>query len=221
VRRFLAEETFFRGCSRSAIERLADLAREKVVPRDQSLFTMGQPCDALHFVVEGSGLLVKLAPDGRQRVLHRAIPGEMVGAVAFFDGLGYPASFIAETECVAVKFEREGLLKLFRDDAALPLAVIGGLVERLRMMASIVEQLSFEDARHRLWDYLVEGSTHAGGNSQGQGYPRVFDPLPTREHIATAIGTVREVVSRRLSGLVDTGHIKIDGRKLVLLKSLE
>jgi CRP/FNR family transcriptional regulator len=217
VRAFLASETLFRSTSPAAIERLADLALQRVVPKDHVLFTMGQQCEALHFVVEGCGLLVKTAPDGRQRILHRAVPGEMVGAVPFFDGRGYPAAFVAETEVVVVSFPRQELLKLFRDDSALALAIVGGLVDRLRMMAGIVEQLSFEDAEHRLWDYLLERSSAEGGS----GFPRVFDPLPTREHIASAIGTVREVVSRRLSRLVDSGHIRIEGRRLVLLKPLE
>ena len=52
-------------------------------------------------------------------------------------------------------------------------------------------------------------------------YPRILEPLPTRERMANAIGSVREVVSRRLSRLVDSGHIKIEGRRLTILKPLE
>jgi CRP-like cAMP-binding protein len=84
-------------------------------------------------------------------------------------------------------------------------------------MVGLVEQISFEDTTRRLWDYLIQGSADQGG----RGFPRVLDPLPTRERIAMAIGTVREVVSRRLSHLVQTGHVMIDGRRLVLLKPLE
>jgi CRP-like cAMP-binding protein len=159
VQRFLKEETLFRTASQAAIERLGDLALQKTVPRDGTLFTMGQTSDALHFVVEGCALLVKLAPDGRQRILHRALPGEMVGAVPFFDGQEYPASFVAETECVVLSFPRSSLLALLAGDPTLSLAIIGGVVERLRMMTNIVEQMSFEDAEHRLWDYLMKGSS--------------------------------------------------------------
>ena len=42
-----------------------------------------------------------------------------------------------------------------------------------------------------------------------------------RERIAESIGTVREVVSRRLSALVESGHLQIDGRRLALLKPLK
>ena len=214
VRKFLAEETLFCEVSPSAIERLSELALQKVVPPDCALFSMGQSCNALHFVVEGCGSLVKTSPDGRQRILHRALPGEIVGAVAFFDEKGYPATFVAESECVVLNFPRKELMRLLAADPAVSLSLIGGLVGRLRMMASKVEQMSFEDTTQRLWDYLVEGSTNSGG----QDYPRVLEPLPTREHIAKVIGTVREVVSRRLSRLVQSGHIRLERRRLTLLK---
>ena len=64
---------------------------------------------------------------------------------------------------------------------------------------------------------VVENSASASGLE----YPRVFEKLPTREYIANSIGTVREVVSRQLSKLVDSGHIRIDGRKLTLLRPLD
>lgn len=218
VRQFLAEETIFRGASSSAIDRLSELPLQRIVKEGCTLFSAGQPCDALHFVFDGCAQLVKTSPDGRQRILHRALPGEMVGAVPFFDGLGYPASFVAESDCLVLSFPRERLLALFASDSTLSLSIVGGLVERLRLMVSLVEQMSFEDAAHRLWDFLVKGSTSTAGDNS---FPRQLEPLPTREHIANAIGTVREVVSRRLSHLVDSGHIRIEGRRLVLLKPLE
>lgn len=215
VRRFLAEETVFQDAAPAAIERLTDLAVPRSVARDDTFFSAGQPCDALHFLAEGIGLLVRVAPDGRQRILHKATPGEMVGAVAFFDNLGYPASFVAHTTCTVLSFPRTELLRLFKEDGALPLSVIGGLVGRMRLLTALVEKMTFEGAEKRLWDYLQQAST-----GHGDQFPRTIESLPTREHIASAIGTVREVVSRRLSHLIDTGHLQIEGRRVTLLKPL-
>ncbi len=216
VQKFLAEETLFCGASNSAIERLSEIALQKVVRPKLALFSMGQTCDALHFVVRGCGFLVKISPDGRQRILHNVLAGEMVGAVPFFDGKGYPATFIAESECTILSLPRRTLSSLLAADPAVCLSLIGGIVGRLRMMSSKVEQMSFKDTTERLWNYLIQSSKNSGGED----FPRIFEPLPTREHIANSIGTVREVVSRRLSRLVHSGHIKVDGRRLTLLKDL-
>ncbi|MBI4584680.1 MAG: Crp/Fnr family transcriptional regulator [Planctomycetes bacterium] len=217
IKQFLAEDSLFRGANSHAIDQLARLALQRSVAAGCTLFSMGQPCDALHFVVDGCGLLIQLASDGRERILHRAIPGEMIGAVPFFDGKRYPASFVAETDCLVMSFHREKLISLLASDPSLSFGVIGGLVNRLRKMVSIVEQISFNDTTRRLWDFLIESSRNTGSHT----FPRAVDNLPTRELMAHAIGTVREVVSRRLSHLVDTGHIRIEGRRLVLLKPLE
>lgn len=232
IREFLAEETIFHGAAEDGLERLAALARLRVVPEGDMLFSMGRQCSDLHFVVEGRGLLVKFAPDGRQRILHGAVPGDMVGCIPFFDGGEYPASFIAQSECLVMCFARDRLLDLLGAEPTLALSIVGGLVKRMGMLSTMVEQMSFADAAHRLWDYLVKTSLpervstatdEKGGAlvTSTPKYPRVIEPLPTREHIANVIGTVREVVSRRLSRLSDSGHITIEGRRLVLVKPFE
>jgi len=216
IARFLNEETLFHSVAPAALTSLSELATQKAVPKNGIYFSMGHPCEALHFVAEGVGLLVMTSPEGRQRILHRVLPGEMVAAVPFFDGGGYPATFIAESELVMVSFLREKLHPLLTSDPTFAMAVIGGLVERLRMIVSLLEKASFDDVEHRLWDYLVTSST---GPTIG-GFPRVLEPIAPREQIASTIGTVREVVSRRLSRLAESGHLQVDGRRLSLLKPL-
>ncbi|HLU46692.1 MAG TPA: Crp/Fnr family transcriptional regulator [Planctomycetota bacterium] len=216
VREFL-EDTLFAGVGPEALDRLASIARTKEVPRGTHLFSMGQSCETLWFVVDGCGELTRTSPDGRVRILHRAGPGEMVGAVPFFDGKGYPATFVAGSDTIVLGLERERLLALLRAEPAIALAIIGGVIARLRMMVGLVEQASFEDTSHRLFHELLKRSVAL----QTGEFPRVVDPLPTRQHLADAIGSVREVVSRRLSRLVEDGHVRIDGRKAVLLKPLE
>jgi len=217
IRRFLAEETIFHGASNPDLDALTAIAVQRAVPQDGRLFAMDQPCDALHIVVEGCALLVRVTQNGRQQVLHRALAGDMVGAVPFFDGKDYPATFVAESQCLVLSFSRERLQALFAASPALVRSVIGVLVERLRLMVSLVEKMSFADTVHRLWDYLLEIS----GQNGPQGFPVVVDMLPTRERLANAIGTVREVVSRQLSRLVESGHLRIEGKRAVLLKALD
>ena len=211
---FLADSTLFHGLPEESLERLTGIAAAAAIGAGDELFQMGQACDTLHFVYSGTATLVKSAPDGRQRILHRALPGDMVGAIPFFDGKGYPATLRAEVDCIFVSFPRDELLRLLGSAPDLSLAMIGGVVTRMRRMVGIVEQVSFEDTAQRLWTYLVETSQAESESA----FPRVIVSMPTREHIAQSIGTVREVVSRRLSRLVDDGHVLIEGRRLTLLE---
>ncbi len=217
LQEFLARETLFGGAPPGALDEIAGLASQDLVKEGVTVFVAGQRCTALHFVASGCGQIVVGSPDGRQRVLHRAFAGEMVGGVPFFDGKPYPASFVAETDCLLVRFPRERLLDLLSRRPMVTLSIVGALARRLRKMVSLVDAMSFADTQHRLWDYLVSSSEPVGAGE----YPRVLDPLPTREHIASVIGTVREVVSRRLSSLVETGHVRIEGRRATILRPLD
>ncbi len=214
-RSFLADQTVFGSAGEVALQRLAEIARVRALRANEQLFSMGQRCDALYFVVAGTGRLVQTARGGRQRILHRATAGDMVAAVPFFDGKGYPATFVAEEDALVVELPRDGLLDLVQNDPRVALSILGGLVGRLRKMTQLVAQMSFEDTTHRLWDYLMRESEP---EVPGKEFPRAVDPVATRESIAQAIGTVREVVSRRLSALVASGHLRVEGRRVLLLR---
>lgn len=211
---FLAQESIFSQVSRAALERLAPLGHVREVPRGKNLFSMGQRCSELHFVMEGQAKVILLSKDGRERILHVALPGDMVGAVPFFDGRDYPCTVTAETDSLFLAFRRGDLVDLLARESEVTLGILGGLVARQRKIVQHLEELSFDDTSSRLWHYLVENSHSTDG-----GFPRVLDPLPTREKIAGEIGTVREVVSRRLSQLVKAGHVELDGRRLTLLRA--
>lgn len=213
---FLKRDSIFSNVSRSALEKLAALGRLQTVTRGNKLFCMGQLCEELHFLMHGQGRVVLLSEDGRERTLHLLLPGDMAGVVPFFDGGEYPCTLAAEVDCEFLAFGRSDLLKLLSDDGEVTLAILGGLVARQRKIVHHLEELSFEDTSSRLWHYLLDNSKGSDGR-----FPRVLEPLPTRENIAGAIGTVREVVSRRLSQLIKTGHVSIDGRKLVLHKGID
>lgn len=216
IYRFLKRESIFSSVSGPALAKLAALGRLQTVGAGNKLFSMGQSCEALHFLVRGQASVSLLSEDGRERMLHLVLPGDMLGVVPFFDGREYPCTATAEVDCLFVAFGRTELLRLLSNDGEVTLAILGGLVDRQRKIVHHLEELSFEDTSARLWHYLVENSAGADGR-----YPRIFEPLPTREKIAGAIGTVREVVSRRLSQLIRSGHISIDGRKLVLHKGID
>lgn len=216
ILQFLKSESIFGSIGHTALDKLAELGHLHEVSKDDSLFCMGQPCNALHFLTEGQARVALLSQDGRERILHLVLPGDMVGAVPFFDGKDYPCNVVAEVDCRFLAFFRDDLLKLLTQEGDVTLGILGGLVARQRRIVSHLEELSFEDTSSRLWRHLVENS-----KAPGDTYPRVVDPLPTREKIAGAIGTVREVVSRGLSALVKSGHVRIERRKLTLLKSID
>ena len=58
LRDFFAEDTLFSGLGPESLRRVVAIARQTIVKKDEHLFLMGQPCDALHFMALGAALLV-------------------------------------------------------------------------------------------------------------------------------------------------------------------
>ena len=112
IQQIISESPVFTGAPAQALDDLRSLAQQRLVHKDRFLFLMGDPCSEFHIVAEGCAHLSRVGPDGRKRILHRAGPGEMVGCVAFFDGESYPATFVADTDCVVLSFPRDKVLEL-------------------------------------------------------------------------------------------------------------
>ena len=217
IRAFFADRTLFRTLSREALEQLEAIASSKAVRAGGDLYVTKEDPRDIHFLFAGRGRLVKVGADGRTRILHTVVPGEIIDVVSLFDSNGNSATYVAETDCTLVSFHGSELLRFLERSPQACLAILGRAVARLRDLTGIVEQLTLEETTERLWSYLFRSSRATGVNE----YPRIVDSLPTRERIAEEIGTVREVVSRRLSQLVKKGAIHIAGRQLTLLKTHE
>ena len=77
---------------------------------------------------------------------------------------------------------------------------------RLRKLMQTVEAQALYTVRARLADYLLQ---EAAGQT-------VFRLVETNEEIGNRLGTVREVVSRTLRILADTGAITLNGREITV-----
>jgi CRP/FNR family transcriptional regulator len=87
-------------------------------------------------------------------------------------------------------------------------AVIASLAFRLRRMVMLVQELSLRDVRQRLLDLFHELAGAKG----------VFELDLSHQELAARIGTVREIVSRTLSKLVQEGVLNVDGKTVTLLE---
>jgi CRP/FNR family transcriptional regulator len=215
VSEFFRNDSLFRSVSEAALQRLVQLARVQSLKKGSFLYTMGQPASELYFLMEGSAHVILIEKDGRERILYTASPGDMVGAIAFFDQQPYPCTLRVERDSKFIQFDRAELLALLQQESELLLEILGGLIRRQREIVHLLEEMTFVGTSGRLWNYLLQNS-----KSENQQFPRTLERLPTREKIAGSIGTVREVVSRGLSRLVASGHISIEGRRLTIHKAL-
>jgi CRP/FNR family transcriptional regulator len=195
--------------SLSARER-ADLASRclvKNVSKGKVIFAEGAPATGLWVVLAGRVRLVRISPRGREQALHVESAGATLAEAPIFDGGGYVATALAETESRLLFVPRPALLDVCRRRPDVALGVIAVLARRVRAFAAVIEDLALRNVTARLARLLLtEG--HRDGN--------VVELLGTREEVAHRLGTARELVSRSLSQLRAAGIVVVRGRRVWL-----
>ena len=175
--------------------------------KGQPLFDEGDACRGLFLIQSGAVKIYKLSESGREQILAILRAGDSVAELPLFDRAPYPASAAAlEPTTILV-------IPLHRFDAEmernprLALAIIRTLARRMRTLVDLIADLSLRQVRQRLARLLLEES---GGRAE-------FRLEFTNEELAARLGSVRDVISRTLSGLQNDGLIRVQGRRISLL----
>jgi CRP/FNR family transcriptional regulator, dissimilatory nitrate respiration regulator len=193
----------------SARERagLASRCLVKNVAKGKVIFAEGEPATGLWVVLAGRVRLVRISPRGREQALHVESAGATLAEAPIFDGGGYVATALAETEARLLFVPRPALLDLCRRRPDVALGVIGVLARRVRAFAAVIENLALRNVTARLARLLL---------TEVRGDGNVVDLSGTREEIALRLGTARELVSRSLSELRAAGIVVVRGRRVWL-----
>ncbi len=193
---------------------------ERITPRPfrkrEVLFQEGEPCDAFHIVHAGQARLFKTGPGGREQTIRIMRPGDYFCLAPLMDGGTYPVTAEGVREGVLLVLDRSAFLDLFAENGgALGMRIALALCRRVRMLAGLVEDLSFRIIRDRLGRILLDAASSGPGGqvaADRHGYVQVDLGL-THHQLAAMTGTVREVVSRTLAEFQQEGLLKMEGRR--------
>lgn len=191
---------------------LAGKGIERAYASGSVIWTEGAPAERLVVLLAGSVRAVRYRR-GREIVLHRAQAGATLGDVPFYDGGAYPASLVAETPVRVLVLDRETLAGAIALDPAFALALLKALAHRFRDMAGRLEAQASDPVLCRLARHLQRRSALASGAP--------FTLGMTQGQLAHDLGSVREVVARRLGELVEQGVLERVGRAYYRVSSPE
>lgn len=198
---------FFKGLPDSAIDKIASLGTERRLQRGQVLIHEFDRCLGLIVVLSGAVRIYKIDNRGRELTLGLDRPGSSVAEMPLFDGGNNPASAEAAEENTTVFImPRDRFLTVMAEYPQIADQAVRALAVRMRRLFQMVEAQSLHTVRARLASYLIERS---GGRS-------AFALVETNEEIGNHIGTVRDVVSRTLGNLKESGIIAVSGRRVTV-----
>jgi CRP-like cAMP-binding protein len=185
------------------------LATASVIEVPPQAFLL-HPGDArLWLVVEGLVRVSVHGADGRQLVVHHAVPGETVGLGSIFaPDNSESAQALGECRLVPLDWERVRTMSLH--DPAMATAAATEVTRRLRNELEATALGSHRSVRARIAGYALDLISRMPGD---------MATLPlSQQELADAVGASREAVARSLSTLRSLGAIATGSRRLRVLR---
>ncbi|MCK6481189.1 MAG: Crp/Fnr family transcriptional regulator [Planctomycetes bacterium] len=207
----------FEGIPREDLADLVIDCRFRTPFKGDRVFESGEPAEFFYLVVGGEVKLSSATPSGRECVVEVIRAGETFALVSVLDGEPYPVSASALTDCAMIRIPRASFFRLLARRPELSARTTHEVAQRMRRFRMRLEEISTRTVPARVASYLLrQAEIQTGAAARGS----VVDLGATREVVAAAIGTVREVFVRTIRGFERQGLVDIDGR-LVSLRDPE
>lgn len=189
--------------ARGVLERLVPAE----VPQAAVLFRPGETVKGYVIVLSGHVAVSLLGPNGRDILLYEVAPGQscIQSTLGLLGGDDYSAEAVATGPTRLVLIPRPVFLELLDSSPAFRKVVFAAFAERMQAMMQLIETMSFMRVEARLAALILDRADEDGVLAI------------TQAEIARAIGTAREVVSRRLDKLAHAGTLRTE-RGLVRIR---
>jgi len=161
------------------------------------LFRPGETVKGYVIVLSGHVAVRLLGPNGRDILLYEVAPGKscIQSTLGLLGGDDYSAEAVATAPTRLVLIPRPMFLDLLDASPAFRKVVFAAFAERMQAMMQLIETMSFMRVEERLAALILDRADQDGVLAI------------TQAEVARAIGTAREVVSRRLDRLAHAGAL--------------
>ncbi|MEE9388703.1 MAG: Crp/Fnr family transcriptional regulator [Paracoccaceae bacterium] len=171
------------------------------------LFRPGNAVKGYVIVLTGKIAVNLIGPTGRDILLYRVEPGQscIQSTLGLMGGEDYSGEATAETDASIILLPRHMFLDLIDSSPAFRRLVFTAFATRMQSMMHLLERVAFQKVEARLASYLLDQADNTG------------ELHITQANLATAIGSAREVISRRLEALETRGCIRRERGRINIL----
>jgi len=195
----LATLPLFSDAPPALVQALASRGRAVAFAPNEVLFLTGSEPRGWFVVLEGEVRVVR-GSRGRQHVVHTERAGGTLAEVPLVEGGVHPATAIATTATRCALFTRTQLEAAIAEQPRIAFLIAGRLAARVRLLVDRLDDRSARSVDARLVDFLLSRPESRRGSSISIGM--------TQQALAEELGTVREVVARKLRELSRRGLVE-------------
>ena len=194
-----------------SVEQLATLfpaIQHRTYPRHSFMVRAGERAGGLYIILAGRAKVVIDDGDGREVTLTFIGPNEVFGEMSLIDDKPRSASVAAVETCEILYISKAAFMTCLKENFEIALLIMRGVIGRLREADRKIASLALMDVHGRVARLLMELARETNG---------VWVVDTSSGEMAGMVGASREMVSRVLKQMRDSGLIRRDKRKIVVL----
>ena len=203
----------FAGFPEEQLRTLASVVTRRSAPRGSVIMAAGDQIDSLYIVISGRLKVMMSDSDGKEVILSLIGPGEFFGEMGLIDDSPRSASVVTIEPCELLSISKRDFKTCLAENFDMAMAVMRGLVRRLREADRKIGSLALLDVYGRVARLLLDMSEDVNGQKM------VTKRLP-KQDIAKMIGASREMVSRVMKDLQMGGYIETRGSTIILRETI-
>jgi CRP/FNR family cyclic AMP-dependent transcriptional regulator len=174
--------------------------------KNQKLFSQGDHCDAVYFIVEGRVKVTVVSEMGKEAVVAVLGREGFCGESCLSGQPKRMSGARAMTDCVVTRIEKDTLMKAIADEPTISALLVSYLLKRtIRVEEDLVDQL-FNSSEKRLARALL-----LLANFGKEGKPEPLVGHISQETLAEMVGTTRSRVSFFMNKFRKMGLISYNG----------
>ncbi len=211
VPRYLASLPLFSNMREEELKRLATGCQLRRVPRGQTLFRAGEPCNEFHVNVLGQVKLFALSPTGTEKVIELCGPGYSFAEAVMFLNLPYVVTAQTLADSLILTMSKDAVLSEIMANPDFALRMLAGLSRRLHGLIKDVESYALHSGVQRVIGYLLGDKL----DESEEASQAITVSLPvSKAAIASRLSLTPEYFSRVLNELETAGLIQVDKRDI-------
>ena len=188
----------FNNIDEETIKKIETFTAEHKIPKDNIVFYEGDESKYLYLLVKGVIKLYKTSSSHKEIVLKYFHGNELIGEVANFEGIAYPATAKAYSDVEILKIDFEKLKEIIFSNPNMAFNIQTSLIKKIKNLENIISTNLVLDSKERVAKYI---------------YNHTEDFFDTKNiEIAEVLGVSPETLSRILKFFKDNNIINLKTR---------
>ena len=183
--------------------------------RGQTIFNEGNQPIGLFCINTGKVKLSQAGFEGKEQIIRLAKDSDILGYRALISGEAYSATATVIEDSKICLIPKEVFYELLQHNSKLTSGIMKLLADELKDAEDKITNIAQKPVLERLAEALLMLKEYYGVEDNDNS----LNITITREEIANIVGTATETVIRLMSDLRKEGMIKLDGKRIKIVKS--